>query len=227
MSCATDCTRAPPLPGSGLRYSDLQALADAADLARRLAAGLGGVVEHARSAVAFESGDGEPGPGRGPLRRERSERSVTAVSPPTVPAGMVADTPAGARRDGARARRRSSTSTGTTCRNERGGTIDRPTNASASRRALAGLHARTGCDVTVVFDGADVGAAPPGRRPGVRVLFSAEHEEADAVIVREIAALPTRIRVVVVSSDRWVREHAEAQGAVVVSSPTLLAALHA
>jgi len=211
-------------PGTGLRYSDLRALADAADLAQRLAAGLGGVVEHARKAMPLETGD-EPTPVEG--RAAGTKRTARERRPaPVVPGGMVADSPA-ALEAMVRAPATVLYVDGYNV-SKRAWGDDRPADQRERlSSALAGLHARTGCDVTVVFDGADVGAAPPGRRPGVRVLFSAEHEEADALIIREIAALPTRIRVVVVSSDRWVREHAEAQGAVVVSSPTLLAALHA
>jgi predicted RNA-binding protein with PIN domain len=88
--------------------------------------------------------------------------------------------------------------------------------------ALERLHLRVRCDVVVVFDGADVGHVPGPRRTGVRVVFSAEGEEADPVVVREVAARPARVPVIVVSSDGWVRDHAEAEGATVVPSPVLL-----
>jgi predicted RNA-binding protein with PIN domain len=93
--------------------------------------------------------------------------------------------------------------------------------------ALTGLHARTHCDVTVVFDGAEVGPAPSERRPGVRVRFSAASEEADAVVVREVASLPSRVPVLVVSSDREVQVLSEAEGASVVPSDTFLRAVRA
>jgi predicted RNA-binding protein with PIN domain len=54
-------------------------------------------------------------------------------------------------------------------------------------------------------------------------LFSAAGEEADVVVVREVERLPKRVPVVVASSDAWVREHAEQEGAVVVGAGTLLA----
>jgi predicted RNA-binding protein with PIN domain len=88
--------------------------------------------------------------------------------------------------------------------------------------ALERLHLRMRCDVVVVFDGADVGTISPPRRAGVRVMFSAAGEEADPVIVREVAALPRRVPVIVASSDKWVREHAEAEGATAVSKAALL-----
>jgi predicted RNA-binding protein with PIN domain len=76
-----------------------------------------------------------------------------------------------------------------------------------------------------VFDGADVGGVVPPRRPGVRVVFSPEGEEADAVVVRQAADLPVEVPVVVASSDGWVGEHARETGAHVVSSEKLLRAL--
>jgi predicted RNA-binding protein with PIN domain len=57
----------------------------------------------------------------------------------------------------------------------------------------------------------------------LRVLFSAAGEDADDVVVREVARLPKRVPVVVASSDAWVREHAEKEGAIVIASNTLLA----
>jgi hypothetical protein len=41
-------------------------------------------------------------------------------------------------------------------------------------------------------------------------------------VVREVEARPRRVPVIVVSSDQWVLEHAEAQGATVVPSAVLL-----
>ena len=62
-------------------------------------------------------------------------------------------------------------------------------------------------------------------RPGVRVLFSAPGEEADAVVVAIVSETPLRTPVVVASSDGWVRAHAETFGAVVISAATLMAVL--
>jgi predicted RNA-binding protein with PIN domain len=88
--------------------------------------------------------------------------------------------------------------------------------------ALNALHLRVRCDVVLVFDGSDVQGVGVPRRLGVRVVFSDAGEEADPVVVREVSARPKRVPVVVASSDRWVREHAEAEGATVVSSAALL-----
>jgi predicted RNA-binding protein with PIN domain len=91
--------------------------------------------------------------------------------------------------------------------------------------ALAELHLRLRCDVVVAFDGADVRGVPQPRRPGVRVVYSAGDEEADDVVVREAAALPRTVPVVVASSDGGLRRRAEAEGALTVGSGTLLAVL--
>ena len=88
--------------------------------------------------------------------------------------------------------------------------------------ALERLHLRLRCDVVVVFDGADVVGVTPRRPRGVRVVFSPAGEPADPVIIREVAALPLRVPVVVASSDGWVRDHAVDEGATPVASATLL-----
>lgn len=88
--------------------------------------------------------------------------------------------------------------------------------------ALERLHLRLRCDVVVVFDGADVVGVAPRRTRGVRVVFSPAGEPADPVIIREVAALPLRVPVVVASSDGWVRDHAVREGATPVAAATLL-----
>ena len=91
--------------------------------------------------------------------------------------------------------------------------------------ALAELHLRIRCDVTVVFDGADVRGVPLPRKPGVRVVFSDPGETADDVVVREAGAPATTIPIVVASSDAEVRTRAEVVGAAVVQSAVLLSVL--
>ena len=88
--------------------------------------------------------------------------------------------------------------------------------------ALERLHLRLRCDVVVVFDGADVVGVAPRRTRGVRVVFSPAGESADPVVIREVAALPIRVPVVVASSDGWVRDHAVGEGATPVAAATLL-----
>lgn len=91
--------------------------------------------------------------------------------------------------------------------------------------ALERLHLRLRCDVVVVFDGADVSGVPALRRSGVRVRFSTDGEKTDPVVVREVMEQPLRVPVIVASSDRWVREHVEHEGATVVPAAALLAVL--
>ncbi len=95
-----------------------------------------------------------------------------------------------------------------------------PLEAQRSRlvAGLAGLAARTGAEVTCVFDGATrPPAAPPVPRQ-VRVVFSAEGEIADDVIRRLVRAEPAGRPVVVVSSDREVADDVRAAGAWPVPS---------
>jgi chemotaxis protein histidine kinase CheA len=91
--------------------------------------------------------------------------------------------------------------------------------------ALAELQLRIRRPVTVVFDGADVEGVRHPRRPGLRIAFSAPGQEADEVVVAEVAARPPEVPMLVVSSDAWVRDNAEAEGALVIPVGTLLAFL--
>ncbi len=224
---ARDALRGATAPGSGLRQEDLQALADAASLARRLADGLGGVVAHARGKGAL------PGrlKGQNLVKGEKAAKGETAAkqrparrSELVPPPGLVADAPSAIdamlRRPGVAV------------------VIDGynvsmtawPELSVAEQRdrlvsAVAEMALRTRAGVTVVFDGADVGRVTPPRRPGVRVVFSPPGEKADPVVVREIAALPLLTPVLAVSSDQWVRVQSEQQGARAVGSAAFLAAL--
>jgi YacP-like NYN domain-containing protein len=91
--------------------------------------------------------------------------------------------------------------------------------------ALAELQLRIRRPVTIVFDGAEVEGVRPPRRPGLKVLFSAPGQEADEIVVEEVVARPPEVPVLVVSSDAWVREHAQAEGAQVIPVSSLLALL--
>ncbi|HEX5996550.1 MAG TPA: NYN domain-containing protein [Jiangellales bacterium] len=84
-----------------------------------------------------------------------------------------------------------------------------PLEAQRTRlvQALGALAARTGAEVTCVFDGADVSVPPPvGAAAGVRVRFSPKGETADELIRRLVRAEPEGRAVVVVSSDREVAD---------------------
>jgi predicted RNA-binding protein with PIN domain len=88
---------------------------------------------------------------------------------------------------------------------------------------LGGLAARTGAEVTVVFDGAEgtVPVALPAPR-GVRLLFSRRGETADEVLRRLVRHEPQGRPVVVVSSDREVADGVVSAGASAVPSLALL-----
>ncbi|MFB9433412.1 NYN domain-containing protein [Streptoalloteichus tenebrarius] len=90
---------------------------------------------------------------------------------------------------------------------------------------LAALAARTGAEVTVVFDGAGVVAVPSASPRGVRVLFSDPGVLADDVIRALVTAEPEGRPVVVVTSDRAVADSVRRRGAHPVPSSVLLARL--
>ena len=91
-------------------------------------------------------------------------------------------------------------------------------------RSSAALAARTGAEITVVFDGAAVVAAAPSVR-GVRVMFSPPGVIADDVVRRLAAAEPAGRVTVVVSSDREVVDGVRRSGARTAPSAVLLAVL--
>ena len=92
--------------------------------------------------------------------------------------------------------------------------------------ALAELHARTGVEIEVIFDGADVdrmGDRPI--RPAVHVRFSPPGVEADDVVLERIEAASPRRPVIVASSDHRVRDGARKRGANILGARQLLTAL--
>ncbi|MDQ1565137.1 MAG: hypothetical protein QOF96_17 [Actinomycetota bacterium] len=102
-----------------------------------------------------------------------------------------------------------------------------PDTSAAEQRdrlcdALVEFQLRTRCEVTVVFDGAEVPGVRPLRRRGLRVVFSAAGQEADDVVVDEVVFRPAEVPVIVVSSDREVRASAEAEGATALPADTFL-----
>jgi predicted RNA-binding protein with PIN domain len=88
---------------------------------------------------------------------------------------------------------------------------------------LSTLAAQTGCEVTCVFDGAELAApvllAPPR---GVRVLFSKPGVTADELIRQLVRAEPSGRPVVVASTDREVADGVARAGARPVASAVLL-----
>ncbi len=90
---------------------------------------------------------------------------------------------------------------------------------------LAALASRTGAEVTVVFDGADVVSVPTAGPRGVRVLFSEAGVQADDVIRALVEAEPRGRQLVVATSDRAVVRSVLQEGAYAVASTVLLARL--
>jgi predicted RNA-binding protein with PIN domain len=89
---------------------------------------------------------------------------------------------------------------------------------------LTDVRSRTGADVVVVFDGGEVGERLAVAAPvGVRTMFSPTGVEADDVIIDLMAKVPAEQPVVVVSSDRRVRDGVRRQGANVIRSEELWA----
>lgn len=215
---------------SALRPEDAQVLVDAADLARRLADGLHGVAEQARRVLPAQPATKPPaeaqtervqGPEpRATPTRDRPARRAQARVPP----GMVEDAP-----DVLEAMLRTPRAVlvvdGYNVSMLAWGDASPAEQRERLLSAIVELQLRTRARMIVVFDGADVEGLPPPRSSGVRVVFSPQGEEADAVVIREAAALPLDIPVIVASSDSWVAENARSADARVVSSETLLRAL--
>jgi hypothetical protein len=90
---------------------------------------------------------------------------------------------------------------------------------------LAALAARTGAEVTAVFDGIGVSPAPVAAPRGVRLLFSGRDMPVEDVIRSVAAGEPEGRPVVVVTSDRVVAESVRRHGAHTIPSAGLLAFL--
>ncbi len=93
-------------------------------------------------------------------------------------------------------------------------------------QGLGAISARTGAEVTCVFDGADVSAPPPvGAVQGVRVRFSPAGRSADDLIKDLVAAEPEGRAVIVVSSDREIAEAVRRPGVHSVEAVALVGLL--
>jgi predicted RNA-binding protein with PIN domain len=90
---------------------------------------------------------------------------------------------------------------------------------------LAALAAQTAVEITVVFDGAGVSAAPTRGSRGVRVLFSDAGVLADDVIRELVALEPEGRPLIVATSDRAVVASVRRWGAHTVPSAVLLGRL--
>lgn len=88
------------------------------------------------------------------------------------------------------------------------------------------LHARFGTDLEVVFDGSgEVETVAGGTRGAVRHRFTPAGVEADDVLLERVAEEPPARPVVVVSSDRRVRDGARRRGANVLGARQFLGTL--
>ncbi|WP_224390802.1 NYN domain-containing protein [Pseudonocardia sp. ICBG1293] len=87
---------------------------------------------------------------------------------------------------------------------------------------LGALGARTGAEITVVFDGAAVVAAPVRGSRGVRVLFSDAGVIADDVVRDLVAAEPAGRPLLVATSDQEIVRSVRRRGAHTVASAVLL-----
>jgi predicted RNA-binding protein with PIN domain len=90
---------------------------------------------------------------------------------------------------------------------------------------LGVLAARTGAEVTCVFDGDDVSVPTVTPARGVRVRFRPSGQSADELIRRLVAAEPAGRAVIVVSSDREVADGSRSNGARPVESAVLVSLL--
>jgi predicted RNA-binding protein with PIN domain len=88
--------------------------------------------------------------------------------------------------------------------------------------AIDDLVRRSGTEVAVIFDGAEVVGAHAARRRLARVGFSPAGVTADDVIRAEVAAAPADRPVIVVTSDAEIRRDVVADGANVIASPQFL-----
>ncbi len=176
-------------------------------------------------------GEGDSGPrgrqhgsaDRTVLRGAGADRPSTRL-PPTMAAGLVADTSRGvewlARRPGAVI-----LVDGYNVAIASWGHLDIALQRDRLMSTAEGLAARSGVEIHVVFDGAD-DTATGARRAGSRVRceFTPAHVEADDRILEMIDQIPSRRIVVVVSDDRRVRKGAEVRGAVAVGVTAFVAA---
>lgn len=99
--------------------------------------------------------------------------------------------------------------------------------AGATRRLLARLqtlHTASGESVTLVLDGRPLPDVPEGTHDGVAVVYARRggRDAGDDRLVELLGALEDRAGVSVVTSDRGLRDRAQALGATVTGAGTLL-----
>ncbi|MBW3614316.1 MAG: NYN domain-containing protein [Actinobacteria bacterium] len=205
------------------------AVQEAAAAAARLGAALGAAAAARGQDAAQEEPPEEPppgpgpGPGREPRRRARPSRPVEERLPLVLPPGLLEGS-----REAAEFLVRSP---GMLVLVDGYNATLRlwPEHPIAEQRqrlvqALAGLSARNGCDVHVVFDGTgDLARSPSLPRGRVRMTFSPAGVEADEVILDLLDQAPAHRPVAVATDDRRVRREAAARGANSLSQKQLFA----
>jgi predicted RNA-binding protein with PIN domain len=77
---------------------------------------------------------------------------------------------------------------------------------------------RSGAEILIVFDGADVVGAHASRRRMIRVIYSTEGALADDLIRDEVKRTPSDRAIVVVTNDAEVIKDVRAMGANTVAS---------
>jgi predicted RNA-binding protein with PIN domain len=93
--------------------------------------------------------------------------------------------------------------------------------------AACELHARTGVDIHVVFDGDghDISETSPSSLQPVRLTFTPAEVEADDVVIERVRNLPTTLPVIVASNDNRVRDACASAGANLLTIEQLMAVL--
>jgi hypothetical protein len=202
--------RRPPAPIPGERPIDVVALRQAADRLQRAAATLARTVDGLTDVVPPE-----------PVVLEGVIEAAPVRRPLALPGGVVADSTEGARWLLARPRAVLLVD-GYNVAKTAWSDVGLEEQRTRLVRAVDVVATRTGAGVEIVFDGPE-DAAPTGRQgtPSVNVRFSGG-ELADDVVVSMVDAFPADRPVVVVSSDREVRDAARAKGANVIGSGTLI-----
>ncbi len=214
-----------------------RALVGAADAAAALGAALGELAAALAVPVGSEPVEGpseapEPSP-PGPATRPLPGRSPGASASPGEPPRAAVELPGGVLDDSDDATEHLMRVQGAVCLVD-GYNVSQsawPGLAPAEQRArlvqaLGTLAARTGVELDVVFDGADVGPAGPVMSPrGVRVRYSPPAVEADDVILALVKEYPPQRPVIVATSDNRVREGARRGGANLLQARQLLAAI--
>ncbi|MFM7616065.1 MAG: hypothetical protein ACKO72_01185 [Actinomycetes bacterium] len=201
------------------------ALADAASLARRLSARLDELtppeVAPTRAAPVVA----------GPTATDRpaAPRAAAPVGPrpaPRIPVGMRADTAEGI---DAILRTPRLVVVVDASPAARDAWPDEPVSEQRKHlvASLRALHARYRCDLVAVFLGDDL--EPPAKlgRPGVRAVLTEPGEAVEALLLREVAAVPASVPVLVISSDGHVPAEVGRLGATTVAVEPFLAALSA